>query len=92
VEHLWHGGLSDGGVFCGKDLTPAPRRYVRGKRYNLEKRQGERTDLTSPHNEGKSDTAERLADAYQVSPAAIERDGEFADAVIVMTISILDQI
>jgi hypothetical protein len=54
---------------------------LRGKRYNLEKRQGERTDLTSPENREKSTTAQRLADHYQVSRDTIEKDRAFAEAV-----------
>jgi hypothetical protein len=59
-------------------MTPEAKSYLRGKRYNLEKRQGERTDLTSPENQEKSTTAERLAKHYQVARDTIEKDGASA--------------
>jgi hypothetical protein len=62
-------------------LMPAQKSDLRGQRHNREKRQGERTDLTSPHNEEKPTTAQRLAERYQVSVPTIERDGDFAEAV-----------
>jgi hypothetical protein len=62
-------------------MDPEAKSYLRGKRYNREKRQGERTDLTSPTNEEKSTTADRLAAQYHVSRQTIEKDGAFAEAV-----------
>ena len=64
-----------------RNLTPEQTSYLRGKRYNLEKKQGERNDLTSAHFEQKSDTAESLAEEYKISRATIVRDGQFAAAV-----------
>jgi hypothetical protein len=64
-----------------RNMTPEAKSYLRGKRYNIEKRQGERTDLTSPENQGKSTTAERLAKTYQVSRDTIEKDAQFAEAI-----------
>ena len=65
-----------------RNCTPEEVSYLRGTRYNEEKRQGERTDLTSHQTEGKSQpTAERLAGEYKVGKATIERDGQFAAQV-----------
>jgi hypothetical protein len=64
-----------------RNVTPEQASYLRGKRYHSEKQQGARSDLTSPQNEGKSQTAERLADEYKVSRATIERDATFASAI-----------
>ncbi len=64
-----------------RNLTPEQISWLRGKRYNLEKQQGERTDLTSDQNDQKLDTAQVLADEYQVGRATIVRDGQFAEAV-----------
>jgi hypothetical protein len=80
-----------------RNLTPDQASYLRGKRYNLEKHQGERTDLTSGHNVQKlattrpqeseklvadqSTTAKRLGAEYHVDEKTIRRDGQYADAV-----------
>ena|SRR2546426_1381663 len=64
-----------------RNLTEEQKSYLRGKRYNREKKQGARTDITSPQNEVKSHTAERLAEEYHVAPATVERDAQFADAL-----------
>jgi hypothetical protein len=65
-----------------RNLTPEQQSYLRGKRYNLEKRQdgGHGDQKSVPHNEGPN-TAERLAEEYHVAPATIERDGQFAEAL-----------
>jgi hypothetical protein len=64
-----------------RNLTPEQQSYLRGKRYNLEKKQGARTDLTSADNQQKSTTAERLANEYHVDPSTIRADGQFAEAL-----------
>jgi hypothetical protein len=65
-----------------RNLTPEQMRYYRGERYNLLKRQGRRTDLTSHHSDGKSqNTAQFLAAQHGVGSATIERDGAYAAAV-----------
>src|SRR5262245_42040142 len=65
-----------------RNLTPEQKSYLRGKRYNREKRQGERTDLTSGDNHQKSDTTSKaLAVEYGVGRATIERDGAFAEGL-----------
>jgi hypothetical protein len=74
-------GSGEAGRSGRRHLTPEAKSDPRGQRYNREKRQGERTDLTSPENQGKSETAQRLADQYQVSRDTIAKDGAFAEAV-----------
>lgn len=64
-----------------RNVTPEQASYLRGKRYNAEKQQGARTDLTSRQNGGKLLTAEKLAEQYKVSAHTVERDGKFADAI-----------
>jgi hypothetical protein len=54
---------------------PKQASYLRGKKYNLGKKQGEQTDLTFPQNEGKSQTAARLASEYKVSRATCDPSG-----------------
>ncbi len=64
-----------------RNLSEEQKSYLRGKRYRAEKQQGERTDLTSPENQEKLTTAERLGKEYHVGHDTIERDAAFADAV-----------
>lgn len=64
-----------------RNLTEEQKSYLRGKRYNREKRQGKRTDLTCPQNEDKLKTAECLGNEYKVSRATIERDGDYTKAI-----------
>ena len=65
-----------------RNLTPEQMRYSRGEEYNLQKQQGKRTDLTSDHNDTKSqNTAQRLAVQHHVSEPTIKRDGAYATAV-----------
>jgi hypothetical protein len=69
-----------------RNMTPEQTSYLRGKRYNREKRQGERTDLvgadTSGHQAQKSDTtAAAIGRQYGVDEKTIRRDGEFAKAI-----------
>ena len=69
-----------------RNLTEEQKSYLRGKRYNQEKKAVPNPEGTNqhceviPHNEGQP-TAERLAAEYHVAPATIERDGQFAAAV-----------
>jgi ParB-like chromosome segregation protein Spo0J len=64
-----------------RNLTSEQKSYLRGKRYNLEKRQD------GGHGDQKSDRqndapiAEKLGEEYHVAPRTIERDGAFADAL-----------
>jgi N6-adenosine-specific RNA methylase IME4 len=64
-----------------RNLTPQEASYYRGKLYESRKRQGARTDLTSPQNEEKLITAKELGKQYGVSKATIERDADFSEAV-----------
>lgn len=57
---------------------------IRGRLYNrLKKSPAESGSMKGsvPQNEGRSHTAERLAEQHGVSRATIERDGQFAEAV-----------
>jgi hypothetical protein len=65
-----------------RNLTPEQKSYLRGKRYNLEKRQdGGHGDQKSGAENQRPKTDERLADEYNVAPSTIRADAEFADAV-----------
>jgi hypothetical protein len=63
-----------------RNLSEEQKSDLRGKRYNLEKCQGKRSDLTSHHCDEKS-TAERLGKRYGVSPITMQRDGAFSSAL-----------
>jgi hypothetical protein len=53
-----------------------------GLRFNSEKKQGARNDLTSDQNDTKLEgAAKRLATEYKVGEATIKRSGTFAAAV-----------
>ena len=68
-----------------RNLTPEQMSYYRGEQYNLQKRQGKRTDITSDQSEQKSQTtAERLADQHHVSAPTIRRDGAYAGGIEVL--------
>jgi hypothetical protein len=60
-----------------RNLTPEAQAYLRGRIYNLEKRQGARTDLDTSRQGGEK-LSERLAVVYKVGSRTIERDGRFA--------------
>lgn len=64
-----------------RNLTPDAFTLLLGRRYNRAKRQGQRTDLTSPQSEEKLTSAERIAEQHGVSRATVERAGQFAEAV-----------
>ena len=64
-----------------RNLPPMLLRYLRGKRYLLEKQQGKRHDLTSAQIEQKLTTDRKLAKQYQVSASTIRRDASFAHDV-----------
>jgi hypothetical protein len=65
-----------------RNLTPEQTSYYRGGQYNLQKRQGKRTDLTSGQSDQKSqNAAEQLAQQHAVSEKTIRRDAVFAKAV-----------
>jgi hypothetical protein len=56
-------------------------KYLRGKRYLLEKQQGKRHDITSDQNDQKLSTAQKLAIHYGVSDPTIRRDASLASNV-----------
>jgi len=62
-----------------RNLTSEQASYLRGKRYNREKKPVGPPTKQFPHFEGI--TADKLATEYKVSRATIERDGQFAAAV-----------
>lgn len=64
-----------------RNVTPEQASYLRGKRFNSEKN-GHGGDRKSNHQyDGLIDTADKLADEYNVGRATIERDAKFAKAV-----------
>lgn len=70
-----------------RNLSPEQQSYLRGLRYNQEKTQGKRSDLTSGQNDQKLEpesTAGRLGKEYGVSEKTIIRDGQFAEGVDVI--------
>jgi hypothetical protein len=70
-----------------RNLSPEQQSYLRGLRYNSEKSQGKRSDLTFGQNDQKlstESTAEILAKEYNVSPKTIIRDAEFAKGLDVI--------
>jgi hypothetical protein len=64
-----------------RNLTNEQASYLRGLRYEKEKTQGKRVDLTSHQNDEKLGTAEKIAKEYQVGKATIERDAQFAKGI-----------
>ena len=64
-----------------RNLTDEQKEYLRGKRYNAEKKaDGKRGPQKLDQNEPAS-TAQKLAKEFGVSPATVKRDAKFADAV-----------
>lgn len=57
------------------------RSYLIGLRYRQEKKQGQRTDLTSGQNDQKLATAERIGRQLGISEKAVRRNEKFADGV-----------
>jgi len=66
-----------------RNLHPDQASYLRGKRYNGEKRQdgGHGDQKSGYQNDNPIKTHERLAEEFKVSPATITRDGQYAAAV-----------
>lgn len=56
-----------------RNLTKDQWEISIGRRYNREKKQGKRTDLTYGQFDHKLQTSEKLADEYKVSPATVRR-------------------
>lgn len=75
-----------------RNVTPEQASYLRGKRYNMEKAQGSRTDLTSDHFDRKlGATDARLADEFKMSAPTIRRDGKYAVDVDTLSDAIGDE-
>lgn len=66
-----------------RNLNPDQFKLLLGRMYNRQKKQGERSDLTYPQIEEKSDTrtSARLAEDYGVSRATVERAGQVVQAL-----------
>jgi ParB-like chromosome segregation protein Spo0J len=74
-----------------RNLPPMLLRYLRGKRYLLEKQQGKRHDLTSAQIEQKLTTDRKLAKQYGVSASTIRRDASFAHDVDTLSAALSPQ-
>ena len=64
-----------------RNLTPEQKSYLRGKRYNLEKRHDEGHGDQKSEYKNYTPIREKLAKEYQVSSTTITNDGDFATAV-----------
>lgn len=63
-----------------RNLTPEAFALLLGMKYNREKQQGKRTDLTSAQSGQKSkETSERIAEEHKVSKNTVRRAGKFAE-------------
>ena len=66
-----------------RNLTPSQESYLRGKKYNTEKKLAHR-----PKNGDQNDhlkTSEKIAQEEKVGPATVRRDAKFAEAVDSLT-------
>jgi hypothetical protein len=62
-----------------RNLTPEQISYYRGGQYNLQKRQGKRTDVTSGNSYQKSqNTATQFAQVHKVAEKTIRNDSAYA--------------
>lgn len=64
-----------------RNLTPEQKSYLRGKRYNLEKRRDGGHGKQKAVSENQTPLRDKLAKEYHVASSTISADGEFADAV-----------
>jgi hypothetical protein len=64
-----------------RNITEDEKSYLRGVQYKIEKKQGQRTDLTSGQNDQKLETREKLAIQHKVSAKTIQRDEKYAESV-----------
>ena len=71
------------GLLCHSNLHPDDASYLRGRRYNSEKRQdgGHGNQIAEGNSCPPVPTAESLASEYKVSPRTIKNDGQYAAAV-----------
>jgi hypothetical protein len=63
-----------------RNLSKEQQAFLRGSRYNSEKSQGQRTDLSSD-GKPKESTAKRIAKEYNVDEKTIRRDAKFAEGM-----------
>lgn len=68
-----------------RNLTPEAASYLRGKRYQREKRHEGRPTKLDQNDPVIGETANRLATEYKVSAPTIKRDAQFAAAVDALT-------
>jgi hypothetical protein len=72
-----------------RNLTPEQTSYYRGGQYNLQKRQGKRTDVTSGNSYQKSqNTATELAQVHKVAEKTIRNDSAYARDVDVIAAAV----
>jgi len=64
-----------------RNLTPEQQSYLRGKRYNLEKKAEGHPEKLADNQQVSGATHERLAKEYGVSPSTIRADGQFAESL-----------
>jgi hypothetical protein len=64
-----------------RNITEDEKSYLRGIQYKIEKKQGQRTDLTSGQNDQKLETREKLALQHKVSAKTIQRDEKYAESI-----------
>jgi hypothetical protein len=64
-----------------RNLTPEQQSYLRGKRYNLEKKAEGRPEKLTDNQQVSGATHERLGKEYGVAPSTIQADGQFAAAL-----------
>jgi hypothetical protein len=64
-----------------RNITEDEKSYLRGIQYKIEKKQGQRTDLTSGQNDQKLETREKLAIQHKVSAKTIQRDEKYAESI-----------
>ncbi len=63
-----------------RNLTPEARADLIGKRYNNQKQQGKRNDLTSGHFDQKF-TAEKIAEEEGIAECSVRRAAKFSEAI-----------
>lgn len=64
-----------------RNLTREELSYRRGAEYQEQKKQGQRTDLTSHQNDEKSPAAISVGKKHGVAPATVGRDSAYKDAL-----------
>jgi hypothetical protein len=75
-----------------RNLSREAASYYRGKLYESQKHQGNRTDLTCAQSEQKLSAAEQLAREHNVSASTIRRDAGFAADLDVIVKNCGDQV